>query len=131
MGTIIGKLATGAAAAVLLIDLAVAQSAPEVQVQAKRAVTTSTGRIANGVPVMDITVSYGVSAKDIDLSTSSGAKELEQRVNDAAAAACKEISRQLASGSPSEAECIANASGKAMGKVREMVAAAQKNTAPK
>jgi len=47
------------------------------------------------VPITDIIVSYGVSTKDIDIATSSGAKLLEQRVKDAAAAACKEISRQL------------------------------------
>jgi UrcA family protein len=130
MNTLVGKLAAGAGAAVLLNGLAVAQSVSEVQVQAKRVMSTKTvQRIANGVPVTDITVSYGVSAKDIDLATSSGAKLLEQRVTDAAAAACKEITRQFPEATPSETECAASAAGKAMSKVRELVAAAEKSRA--
>ncbi len=127
MSTMIGRFTAGAAAAVILMGVAVAQGVPEVQVQATRAMSTKTvGRTASGVPIVDISVSYGVSTKDIDLSTNSGAKMLEQRVKDAAAAACKEIGRQYPEATPGEAECTANAAGKAMSQVNQLVAAAEK-----
>lgn len=127
MRATIGKLAAGGAA-VLLIGLAVAQSVPEVQVQATRAMSTKTvNRTASGVPIVDISVSYGVSTKDLDLATNSGAKQLEQRVQEAAAAACKEIGRQYPEATPSEAECTANAAGKAMSQVHALVVAAEKS----
>ncbi len=130
MSTRVGQVAAGTAAAILLAAPGFAQGVPEVQVQATRAMSTkTTNRMANGVPIVDISVSYGVSTKDLDLATNSGAKELEQRVKDAAAAACKEITRQYPEATPSEAECTANAAGKAMSQVHQLVTAAEKNKA--
>lgn len=126
MRATIMKAAAGAAA-LLLTDLAVAQIAPEVQVEAKRVVGTQALERNAGLPITNIQLSYTVSARDIDISTNSGAKVLEQRVKDAAAAACKEMSRQFPNATPSDAECASNAAAKAMGQVHELVAAAEKN----
>ena len=106
------------------VPLSALRRPPQVRIEV---VYSSVTRIANGVPIVDISVSYGVSAKDLDLSTNSGAKELEQRVRNAAAAACQEIGRQHPGATPSERECTANAAGKAMSQVRQLVAAAEKN----
>jgi len=127
MRTTIARVVIGAAA-FLLAGVAVAQGVPQIEVQAKRVMSTKTvEHIAGGVPVIDVSVSYTVSARDIDISTSSGAKVLEQRVKDAAATACKEISRQFPDATPNEAECANTAAAKAMTQVHLMVATAEKN----
>jgi UrcA family protein len=98
----------------------------EVTVQASRVVSKTVGKTASGIPIVDVSLSYGVSAKDLDLASHSGAMELQKRVSDAAAAACKELSRQYPASTPSDAECVKAATAKAMVKVNEMLAAAAK-----
>jgi UrcA family protein len=71
-------------------------------------------------------LSYGVSAEGLDLSTHTGAVAFEQRVKDAAEQACKDISRQYPNATPSDADCAKAAADQAMGRVHELIAAAEK-----
>jgi UrcA family protein len=119
--------AAGVAAALLASGIAIAQDVQEIKVQATRVMSTkSAGRTTSGVPIIDITLSYGVSTAGLDLATNAGATALEGRVKDAAAAACKEIGQKHPDATPSDAECARRASAEAMVKVHELVAAAQK-----
>jgi UrcA family protein len=79
---------------------------------------------SSGIPILDVSLSYGVSTAGLDLATKSGATALETRVKDAAAAACKEIGQKYPDATPNEAECAKSATAKAMVKVHELVAAA-------
>jgi len=125
------KLVAVSAAAALISGLAVAQGVPEVKVQATRvissAITAKTvGRTSSGIPIKDITLSYGVTAEGLDLSTNTGAMAFEQRVKDAAEQACKDISKQYPDATPSDAACAKAAADQAMVRVHELVAAAEK-----
>lgn len=127
MNSTVGRVVLGVASAMLASSAVIAQDVPEVTVQAKRLLTTKvTERIEGGVPLQDISVSYGVRTSDLDLATHSAALVLEQRVKDAARLACKEISRQFPDATPSEAECADTAAVKAMPQVKQLVAAAEK-----
>jgi UrcA family protein len=127
MNTILGKLVLGIAGAMLASSAVIAQDVPEVTVQAKRPLTTKvTERVEGGIPLQDISVSYGVRASDLDLATHSGAAVLEQRVRDAAKLACKEIRRQFPDAVPSESDCAKAAVEKAMPQVKQLVASAEK-----
>ena len=133
MRSMLNFVTAGATAAVLISGISLAQSAPqEVTVQAKRMTsTTLVGRSASGIPIVDISLSYGVSTEGLDLATNSGATALADRVKDAAAAACKEIGQKYPDATPSEADCAKNATHKAMTKVNELVAAAEKSKSAK
>ena len=107
-----------------------AQTVQGVTVQATRILSTNTvGRTANGIPIVDLSLSYGVSTAGLDLASHAGAMELEKRVHDAGIAACKEISRQYADAMPNEAECAKAATDKALVRVHELEAAADKQAA--
>ena len=111
----------------LVSGIAVAQDVERVTVQATRMMTTNTaGRTSIGVPIVDVSLSYGVSVAGLDLASGKGAAELEKRIHDAARAACKEIGRQYPEATPSDTECAKVAADKAMVKARELVAMAQK-----
>ena len=98
----------------------------EVHVQGKRTLTTKTiGRTSSGIPVVEVSLNYDVSTSGVDPASSAGAAELARRVNVAAGAACKEISRQYPDATPSDAECAHQAAGAAMVKVRELASAAR------
>jgi UrcA family protein len=78
------------------------------------------------VPVEEISVSYGVSTQGLNLASSAGATELQNRINEAAKIACKELGRQIpASTSRDEVECVKATSAKAMVRAKELVTAAQ------
>lgn len=127
MNIIVGRVVLGVASAMLASSAVIAQDVPEVTVQAKRLLTTKvTERIEGGVPLQDISVTYGVRTSDLDLATHSAALVLEQRVKDAARLACKEISRQFPDASPGEAECANTAAAQAMPQVKQLVASAEK-----
>lgn len=107
-------------------SFAPAQDMQAVTVQASRTVPAKvTEHITAGVPIVDISIAYGVKTSDIDLATHSGATVLEQRVRDAAKAACKEIGRQYPEATPNEQDCASAAVAKAMVQVKSMVAAAE------
>ncbi|HEV2286140.1 MAG TPA: hypothetical protein VGR80_08870, partial [Steroidobacteraceae bacterium] len=69
--------------AALICGSALAQGLPEVKVVATRVVSgainaKTVGKTASGVPVKDVTLSYGVSSEGLDLSTHTGALAFEQ-----------------------------------------------------
>ncbi len=126
MMRILTRGAIGLLAATAFGTVVIADDMGEVTVQASRVVAKTVGKTSSGIPIVDISLSYGVSAKDLDLASHSGAMELQKRVADAAQAACKELSRQYPDSTPSDAECVKTATAKAMVRVNEMLAAAAK-----
>jgi UrcA family protein len=132
MNRLLSVTAVAVVASGFLCSIAAAQNADEVTVTASRVLTeTPAGHTASGIPINDISLSYGVSYAGLDLASHSGATELEKRVHDAALAACKEISRQrpLDHLTPDDAGCARTAADKAMPEVHERVAAAEKQRA--
>lgn len=118
-GVVAAMLACSAA---LLSSGAFAQDMSEITVQGTRQLTaTVTGRTASGVPITSYSVSYGVRTADLDLTNPRGSDELMRRINDAAQAACKEISRQYPQAQPSDAECAKAAAKPAMARAHEMI----------
>jgi len=99
---------------------------PEVIVESHRAVSTRIGTTSGGIPIHEISMSYTVTAEGLDISTPTGARAFEARVSHAAMAACQQISTQLHSATPDDAECARQATEKAMTQVRQVEAAAAK-----
>jgi len=127
MKTIFMGAIAGAAASALIGAMVFAQSVEEITVQGTRSMTvTLQGRTSSGIPIKDVSMSYGVSYAGLDLVSHAGFLELQKRVTDAALAACKEIGRQFPDSTPSEADCAKAATDKAMTKVNELAAAASK-----
>ena len=127
MSRTVTRVAIGILAATSISAIALADDMGSVTVQATRVVSQKTvGRTASGIPIVDISLSYGVSAKGLDLASHAGFMELEKRVNDAAKSACQELSRQYPEATPSDADCAKNAAAKAMVRVNELAAAATK-----
>jgi UrcA family protein len=123
---IMGAIA-GAAVSALIGGMVFAQTVEEITVQGTRSTTvTLQGRTASGIPIKDISMSYGVSYAGLDLVSHAGVVELQRRVTEAALAACKEIGRQYPDSAPSEADCAKAATDKALMKVNELAAAASK-----
>jgi UrcA family protein len=115
-----------AIASALISGAVVAQSLEEITVQGTRVLDVkSAGQNTMGVPIVDVSVSYGVSIADLNLASQYGPIALEKRVHDAAKAACEEIGRKYPSSTPSNEVCTKVAADKAMVKVRELVAAAR------
>jgi UrcA family protein len=129
MAKVVTGIAVGLFAATLASSVVVAQQTEEVSVQASRILAKQAGRDPAGIPIMNVSLSYGVSYAGLDLVSSAGVVELEKRVNYAALKACEEINRQYPTGAPSIEKCAKAAVEKAMVKVDELVAAA--NQAPK
>ncbi len=122
------RLPIAVVASALICSTVFAQSAQEITVQGTRALTTKeVGQTTTGVTVIQISLGYGVSVAGMDLASSAGAVELEKRINDAAMAACKEITRQYPNATPSDADCARAAAKKAMVKAHELEAAAKKS----
>jgi len=119
------KVAIGLLAAVSVAGIAIAQDTGEVTVQASRVVKKTIGTTASGIPIQDVSLSYGVSTAGLDLSSASGADELKKRVVEAAKAACKELGRQYPSSTPEDAACTKAATDKAMTKVNDLIASAK------
>jgi UrcA family protein len=125
MKTIIMGAIAGAAASALIGSTVFAQNVEEITVQGTRSMTvTLQGRTSSGIPIKDVSMSYGVSYAGLDLVSHAGVLELQKRVTDAALAACKEIGRQYPDSTPSEADCAKAATDKAIAKVNELAAAA-------
>ncbi len=132
MNRMLSITTAAAIAAGFLASVAAAQGTEEVTVTASRALTeTPAGHTASGIPINDISLSYGVSYAGLDLASHSGATELEKRVRDAALAACKEISRQrpLDHLTPDDGTCANTAADKSMARVHELVATAESQRA--
>jgi UrcA family protein len=124
------RAAIGLLAVTSVSTIVLAQDMGEVTVQATRVSKERVGTTASGVPIVDSSLSYGVSVKDLDLSSHAGAVALQKRVTDAARTACKVLGRQFPDTTPSDdAECEKAATAKAMVRVNELLAAAAKNSA--
>jgi UrcA family protein len=115
-----------AAASALCADVVVAQNMEEITVQGTRSLKTEVVDRTHTIPIVDVSLGYGVSTAGLDLATTSGVAELDKRVHDAAIAACREIGRQYPDSTPTDEVCAKKAADKAMVKVREAAAAASK-----
>jgi UrcA family protein len=125
-------IAIGVAASMSLGSVAAAQEVQEIVVTAKGVVSEKpAGKTASGVPIVNMSVSYGVSYAGLDLASAAGAAEIEKRVNDAAKEACKTIAAQhpLTYFTTNDAECTKAAAGKAMVKAHALIAEAGKKSA--
>ena len=122
------SLAAVAAGFAIASGTAVAQQPTEIIVEAPRVQRTAEHGPAGG-PIDIISVTHRVSYRDIDIGTHSGALVLEQRIKDAAKAACKEIEKlyPLAAPVPSDPPCEKSATDKAMVQARVAIAAAEKS----
>ena len=119
-------ITAGALTGLLVSGAAFAQTAPEVVVTTHKIVEKSVGRTSTGIPIIDVSLSYGVNVADLDPATHRGALDLEKRVRDAAMDACKELGNRYPGATPSDAECAKAATDKAMAKVHELEAGAAK-----
>ncbi len=131
MNKILLGIGIGMAVSISAGSIAVAEDVQEIVVTARGDVAVKpAGRSATGVPIVDMSISYGVSYAGLDLASAVGAAELEKRVNEAAREGCKDISakRPLQPFTTSEADCVKSAAGKAMVKVHELESAAAKNS---
>jgi len=120
---------TGVLASALPVGSTFAQSTTatsEVTVQASRATQTTVGTGANGAPIQNVSLSYGVSTAGLDLSTQTGKAELEKRISNAAMAACKQLGLDFPASEPSDSDCAKAATKKAMAQVRQLETAAAK-----
>jgi UrcA family protein len=125
-------LGAGLAASISLGSIAATQDVQEIMVVGKRQVTeNAVGKTSSGVPIVDVSISYGVSYTDLDIASAAGAAELEKRVHTMAKEACKDISAQRPTRefSTSEEECAKTASDKAMVKAHALIAEAGKKPA--
>ncbi|NJD32516.1 MAG: UrcA family protein [Gammaproteobacteria bacterium] len=129
MRRILFGITVGLLACTVAGTLARSEPLEGVNVEASRVVKETIGRAPNSAPIQAISLSYRVSYADLDLATADGAAKLDKRVQDAAMAACKEISRMYPLATPDDTACARKATADAMGKVKEAVAAAGK--APK
>lgn len=93
---------------------------PEVIVETHRAVQTTVGKTASGVPIVDVSLGYTVSSKGLDIGTAIGARAFEARVSDAAKAACHDLGQRYPNSTPSDDECAKAATDKAMAKVHQL-----------
>jgi|SRR5580692_5803513 UrcA family protein len=93
MNKILLGIGIGMAVSISAGSIAVAQDVQEIVVTARGDVAVKpAGKSATGVPIVDMSVSYGVSYAGLDLASTAGAAELEKRVNQAAKEGCKDIS---------------------------------------
>jgi UrcA family protein len=109
-----------------------AEPLTEVTVQAPRASKivghSDTG---TGAPIELVTLSRHVSYSDLDLVSHAAAVELEKRVNDTAAALCKQLDTLYPLSKDTRPNCAKQASDDAMPQVRSAVAAAEKRAGSK
>ena len=123
-------LALAVAASALFGNIAIAQNLESVTVQGTRVPSTKTvGHEKTGIPIEEVSLSYAVSTGGLDLVSHAGALALEKRVQDAAAAVCRELGKQYPDSTPNDAECAKAAAAKALVRVHELEAAAAKKSA--
>ena len=99
----------------------------EVIVEAPRISHTGSRSRPLGAPVELALIRYRVSYADLDLATRAGARALEERINDAAQRACKDVESHVAASEvsqPDEPSCVKSAVDGAMRQAREAIAAA-------
>ena len=125
-------VSVGAVAGAITAGGVIAQNEPmpEVVVEASRLVsTTVVGKSTSGIPINQVSMGYTVTAQGLDIGTPMGARAFEARVSDAAVAACRDLGRRYPNSGTSDAECVKDATDKAIAKARQLedaAAAAQK-----
>jgi UrcA family protein len=132
MNKLLLGIGIGMAVSISAGSIAVAQDVQEIVVTARGDVAVKqAGRSATAVPIVDMSISYGVSYAGLDLASAVGAAKLETRVHEAAKEGCKDISakRPFQEFTTSEADCVKSAADKAMLKVHELVGEAAKKSA--
>jgi len=131
MNKILVAMGVGMALSVASAGIGATPDLQEIVVTARGVlVETPSGKSASGVPIVDMSVSYGVSYVGLDLSSAAGSAEIERRVNEAAKDACHEIGakRPAQQFTTTELQCTKASVEKAMVRVRELVAEAAKRT---
>lgn len=121
MNKMLIEIAIGAVASTLFGGMAIAEEVPGITVDASRQVV-----VTQWTDSARVSLTRAVNTKGLDLAASAGSSELEARVNGAAQRVCKELARLYPDSWPKGEECVKNASGKAMQRVHELVAAAEK-----
>jgi UrcA family protein len=115
-----------AIASALISSMVIAQNLEEITVQGTRVLDIKdAGRSNTGMPLRDVSLSYGVNIADLDLATQYGPMALEKRVKDAAKAACEELGQKYPQSTPDTEDCAKAAADKAMVKARALVATAR------
>jgi len=79
----------------------------------------------DGLPILKVSLGYGVNITDLDLATQDGPMVLEKRVKDAAKMACQELGQKYPASTPSDRDFAKAAADKAMVKARDLVARAR------
>lgn len=103
-----------------------AQQIEGVDVSASRIVKEQVGTSRLQAPINAVSLSYRVSYADLDLGTKDGAAAFEKRVNEAALAACRQITQLYPDATPDDSACARRAVDEAMPAVRKAVEAAAK-----
>jgi UrcA family protein len=119
-------VAVGTLAAVVASAFAAGPRPEQIKVEASRIAVTQGGYTYSGVPIRKFSLSYEVNLDDLDLNSKAGVTAAEERVNNAAAAACKEISREYPSSQPANEKCTKTAAYEAMVKLHQAIAATGK-----
>jgi UrcA family protein len=124
-------LAYCAAAAAVAIAYAASAAEPVTEVIVEAPKITHTGQKAQplGAAIDLASIRYKVSYADLNLATPAGARTLEERINDAAKRACKQLDDSLPPGTfaaPDDPPCVKTAVEGAMRQARTAIAAAAK-----
>ena len=124
------KLLTGTALAAGLLVVAAGSYAAdkkteEVKVEASGIVEKDAGHSESGLSIKSYSVSYEVSLDDLDLTTADGYAAAEKRVDNAAAAACKEIGLKYPESTPGDDKCAKQTASKAKARLHKAVGAAK------
>ena len=126
------SLAVAAAAVAVACAASAAEPLTEVIVEAPKITHTGEKVPPLGAQVDLASIRYRVTYADLNLATPAGAKVLEERINDAAKRACKQLEASLppnAVAAPNDPPCIKTAVDGAMKQAREAIAAAGKKAA--
>jgi UrcA family protein len=107
------------------------QDADEIVVLFERAavrsgapVTTSAGKTATGMPVVETEIRHRIRFDDLDLATEAGAAALVERVRAVAREGCAELDKLYAPAA-SDASCTRKAVSEAMPQIDAVIAAAK------
>jgi UrcA family protein len=106
-----------AATSALIANIVVAQNMEQITVQGTRSLKSKIVDRTHSIPIVDVSLGYGVSTAGLDLASQSGVAELKKRVHEAAMAACREIGRQYPDSTPNDDVCAKAAVDKAMVKM--------------
>ena len=120
-------LSAAAAAVALACAASAAEPVTEVIVEAPKITHTGDRAAPLGTPIDLASIRYRVSYADLNIATPAGAKTLEERINDAAKRACKQLESSLPPNSISpqgEPPCFKSAVDGAMKQAREAIAVA-------